>query len=91
VIDATDRDRVGRGRWPPPDRDRRSYAGAAIGQLLAQFEQQLNQESAVNILRVSADPTSCWSSTADMAAYHAFAHRALSARPNVRKRQELSR
>jgi Lrp/AsnC family leucine-responsive transcriptional regulator len=55
-------------------------------ELLEQFEQQLNQESAVQqCYRVSAGPDFVLVVyVADMAAYHALAHRALSANANVR-------
>ena len=55
-------------------------------ELLEQFEQHLKDESAVQqCYRVSAGPDFVLVVyVADMAAYHAFAHRALSAHANVR-------
>jgi Lrp/AsnC family leucine-responsive transcriptional regulator len=55
-------------------------------ELLQQFEQQLNEEPAVQqCYRVSAGPDFVLVVyVVDMAAYHAFAHRALSAHANVR-------
>jgi Lrp/AsnC family leucine-responsive transcriptional regulator len=55
-------------------------------ELLEQFEQQLSEEPAVQqCYRVSAGPDFVLIVyVADMAAYHAFAHRALSAHANVR-------
>ena len=55
-------------------------------ELLEQFEQQLKDEIAVQqCYRVSAGPDFVLVVyVADMAAYHAFAHRALSANANVR-------
>jgi Lrp/AsnC family leucine-responsive transcriptional regulator len=55
-------------------------------ELLEQFEHELNQEGAVQqCYRVSAGPDFVLVAyVADMAAYHAFAHRVLSAHANVR-------
>jgi Lrp/AsnC family leucine-responsive transcriptional regulator len=55
-------------------------------ELLEQFEHELNQEGAVQqCYRVSAGPDFVLVVyVADMAAYHAFAHRVLSAHANVR-------
>jgi Lrp/AsnC family transcriptional regulator, leucine-responsive regulatory protein len=55
-------------------------------ELLEQFEQEVNQEGAVQqCYRVSAGPDFVLIVyVADMAAYHAFAHRVLSAHANVR-------
>ncbi|HEX4584256.1 MAG TPA: Lrp/AsnC family transcriptional regulator [Burkholderiaceae bacterium] len=55
-------------------------------ELLQQFEQQLSEEPAVQqCYRVSAGPDFVLVVyVADMAAYHSFAHRALSAHANVR-------
>jgi Lrp/AsnC family leucine-responsive transcriptional regulator len=55
-------------------------------ELLEQFEQHLNEETAVQqCYRVSAGPDFVLVVyVADMTAYHAFAHRALSAHANVR-------
>ena len=55
-------------------------------ELLEQFERELNQEGAVQqCYRVSAGPDFVLVVyVADMAAYHAFAHRVLSAHANVR-------
>jgi len=55
-------------------------------ELLEQFEHELNEESAVQqCYRVSAGPDFVLVVyVADMAAYHAFAHRVLSAHANVR-------
>ena len=55
-------------------------------ELLEQFERQVNQEPQVQqCYRVSAGPDFVLIVyVADMAAYHAFAHRALSAQGNVR-------